>query len=64
MIPRLKDNIKLKLVLAFPLGAPIMLVKVIIGVPPVIADKVIKVLLIYSKLKYICLVFYSLLLFL
>ena len=44
MISVVKENTRLKLALAIPAGTPIILVKVIIDIPTLIADKTIKVL--------------------
>ena len=44
MIPVVKENTRLKLVLPIPAGAPIALTKEIIGTPSLVADKAIKVL--------------------
>ena len=44
MILVVKENVKLKLTLAIPAGAPITLTKEIIYIPPFVADKSIKVL--------------------
>ena len=44
IIPVVKENIKVKLALAIPAGIPITLVKEIILIPPLAADKTIKVL--------------------
>ena len=44
MIPVVKENIKLKLALAIPTGALITLIKEIRDIPPLYADKTIKVL--------------------
>ena len=44
MIPVVKENIKVKLALAIPTGAPIALAKEIVDIPPPVADKTIKVL--------------------
>ena len=44
MIPVVKEKAKLKLALAIPAGAPIMLEKEIIDIPPPVADKTIKAL--------------------
>ena len=41
-IPVVKENTKLKLVLAIPPGAPVTLAKEAIEVPPFVADKTIK----------------------
>ena len=43
-IPVVKESIKLKLALAIPTGAPIILAKEIIDIPPLVADKTIRVL--------------------
>ena len=44
MIPFHREKIKVKLALAIPTGAPIVLVKIIIDFPPVVALKIIKIL--------------------
>ena len=44
MIPVVKENIKLKLALAIPTGAPITLTKEVILIPPLVADKTTKTL--------------------
>ena len=44
MIPVNKENIKVKLALVFPTGAPIVVVNEIIDIPPVVALKIIKIL--------------------
>ena len=44
MIPVVKENTRLKLVLPIPIGVPIALTKEIIGFPSLVADKAIKVL--------------------
>ena len=44
MIPVVKEKAKVKLVLAIPTGAPIILVKEEIDTPPVVALKTIKIL--------------------
>ena len=44
IIPVVRENIKAKLALANPAGIPITLVKEIILIPPLVADKTIKVL--------------------
>ena len=43
-IPVVREKIKVKLVLAIPTGAPIILVNEIIDTPPVVAIKTIKIL--------------------
>ena len=43
-IPVVKESIKLKLALVIPTGAPIILAKEIIDIPPLVADKTIRVL--------------------
>ena len=43
IIPVVKENIKLKLAFAISTGTPITLVKEIIDIPPLVADKTIKV---------------------
>ena len=49
IIPVVKENIKVKLVVAIPTGAPTMLVKEMIDTPAAIALKTIKILSIYIK---------------
>ena len=49
MIPVVKENIKLKLAIAIPTGAPIILVKETIDIPPLVSDKTIRV----SALKFL-----------
>ena len=44
MIPVVKENTRLKLALDIPTGTPILLVKEIVDIPPLVADKTIKVL--------------------
>ena len=44
MIPVVKEKIKVKLALAIPTAAPIAVVNEIIGIPPVFALKIIKIL--------------------
>ena len=44
VIPAVKENIKIKLPLAILAGAQITFVKEIIGIPPPVVDKAIKVL--------------------
>ena len=44
IIPALRDEIKVKLALAIPTGAPRMLAKEVIDTPPVAAIKTIKIL--------------------
>ena len=44
MIPVVIEKIKVKLALAIPTGAPIILVKEKIDTPPVVALKIIKIL--------------------
>ena len=44
IIPVVKEKIKVKLALAIPTGAPIILVNEIIDTPPVVALKTIKIL--------------------
>ena len=44
IIPVVKENTRLKLALAIPTGAAIILAKEIIDIPPLVADKTIKVL--------------------
>ena len=45
-IPIVKENTRVKLVLAFPMGTPITLAKAkeVIDIPPLVADKTVKVL--------------------
>ena len=40
----MKENIKVKLALAIPTGAPKTVVKEIIGTPTLVEDKIIKIL--------------------
>ena len=49
IIPVVRENIKLKLAVTIPAGTPITLVKEIILIPPLVADKTIKVLSKYSE---------------
>ena len=49
IIPVVKEKIKVKLALAIPTGAPTMLVKEMIDIPPVVAFKIIKILSMQSK---------------
>ena len=49
IIPVVKQNIKVKLVVAIPTGAPTILVKEMIDTPVAIALKTIKILSIYIK---------------
>ena len=49
MTPVVKEKPKLKLALAIPTGPPIILEKVTIDIPPLIADKTIKALSKSSK---------------
>ena len=44
IIPVIREKVKVKLALAIPTGAPIMLVNGIIDTPPVVALKTIKIL--------------------
>ena len=44
MIPVVREKIKVKLALAIPTGAPIILVNEIIDTPPIVALKIIKIL--------------------
>ena len=44
IIPVVKENIKVKLALVIPAGIPITLVKEIALIPPLVADKIVKVL--------------------
>ena len=44
MIPAVTENIKLKLALAIPTGAPIILAKEVIYILPLAVDKTIRVL--------------------
>ena len=46
IIPVVKGNIKVKLALAISAGIPVTLEKEIIPIPQLVADKIIKVLLI------------------
>ena len=59
IIPVVKENTRVKLALAIPAEIPIALVKEIILVPPLVADKTIRVLPILSKQQCIYSVFYS-----
>ena len=43
-IPVVKENIKVKLALAIPTGAPATLVREIIDIPPLVVPKTIKTL--------------------
>ena len=43
MIPVAREKIKVKLALAIPTGAPIVVVNEIIDIPPVVALKIIKI---------------------
>ena len=47
--PVIKENTKLKLALATPTRAPVILVKEMINTPPLVADEPNKYLLIQSK---------------
>ena len=62
--PVVKEKAKLKLGLAIPTGAPVMLEKEIIDIPPLVADKSIKAWSYNQKEQSIYLVFYLLFLFL
>ena len=42
--PAVKENTRLKLALDIPTGAPIILAKEIIDIPPLVADKTVRVL--------------------
>ena len=44
IIPVAKENTRLKFALAIPTGVPIILEKEIINIPPLVADKTIKIL--------------------
>ena len=44
MIPTVKENARLKFALVIPTGVPIMLEKQMIDIPPLVADKTIKIL--------------------
>ena len=44
MILVVKENARLKLALNIPTGAPITVVKEIIDTPPLVADKIIRIL--------------------
>ena len=44
MIPVAREKIKVKLALAIPTGAPIVLANEMIDIPPVVALKIIKTL--------------------
>ena len=43
MIPIAREKIKVKIALAIPTGAPIVVVNEIIVIPPVVALKIIKI---------------------
>ena len=64
MIHVAKEYTRLKVALVIPTGTPIMLEKEITDIPPLAADKTIKVLSKWSNAAIHFLVFYSLLLFL
>ena len=64
IIPVVKKNIRVKLGLAIPTGAPITVVKEIIGTPPVFADKQLKFYLCNQMKPHIYLIFYCLTFFL
>ena len=49
IVPVVKEKIKVKLALDIPTGAPTMLVKEMIDIPPVVAFKIIKILSMQSK---------------
>ena len=49
MIPVAREKIKVKLALAIPTGAPIVVVNEIIDIPPVVALKIIKNLIYVIK---------------
>ena len=49
MIPLVRENIKVKLALAIPTGAPTAVVNEIIDIPPVVALKIIKICLCNQK---------------
>ena len=44
MIPLVKDNTRLKLARVIPIGMPIILANQAINIPPLVADKTIKIL--------------------
>ena len=50
MIPVVIEKIKVKLALAIPTGAPIVVVNEIIDIPPVVALKTINILSMQSKI--------------
>ena len=62
MIPVVIEKIKLKLALAIPTGAPIVVVNKIIDIPPVVALKTINILSMQSKVVTY-LIFYCMILF-
>ena len=43
MIPVAREKIKVKLAVAIPTGAPIVVVNEVIDIPPVVALKIIKI---------------------
>ena len=43
MIPVAREKIKVKLALAIPTGAPVVVVNEIIDIPPVVSLKIIKI---------------------
>ena len=56
-IPVVREQIRKKLPLAIPTGAPTMLVNEQIDTPPIVALKTIKICLCNQKQLHICLVF-------
>ena len=62
MIPVVIEKIKVKLALAIPTGAPIVVVNKIIDIPPVVALKTINILSMQSKVVTY-LIFYCMILF-
>ena len=64
MIPVVKENIKVKLARAIYAGIPVTLVKEIILIPPLVADKQLKSCQYNQKQQCNYLVFYSLSFFL
>ena len=64
MILAAKEKAKLKLTLAIHTESPIMLEKQIIDTSPLVADKKVKLCQNNQRYQWICLVFYSLVLFL
>ena len=63
VIPVVREKNKVKLALAIPTGAPIILVNEQINTPPVVALKTIKILSSNQKQLHICLIFYCMIAF-